>query len=164
MIEKTIMKKIEKQFGKAVLQRKRRIWINVKKKDLLDLCRYLKPRFEHLSTISVTDLIKEEKYEVAYFLWSYSDKIAFIIKTKIPRKKPVIDSVAGVWEEGQVHERELHELFGVNFKGNPDLSELFLEGWKQKPPFRKDFDWRKYVRKKYYKKKGREKSYFEVSS
>ena len=42
-------------------------------------------------------------------------------------------------------------MFGVEFQGNPDLSPLFLEDWEGPPPFRKDFDWRAYVREKYYR-------------
>ena len=39
---------------------------------------------------------------------------------------------------------------------------LFLEDWEGPPPFRKDFDWGKYVREKYYNKKNeRENIYFE---
>ena len=53
-------------------------------------------------------------------------------------------------------------MFGVKFEGNDDLSPLFLEDWLGPPPFRKDFDWRKYVREKYYDKKNeRENIYFE---
>ena len=164
MNEKNIIDKINKKFKvKENIQKKARIWIKVNNKELIDLCNYANSLgFEHLSAISVTDLINKGKYELVYFTWSYHDKIMLIIKTEIERKKPMIPSVIEIWKENaQIHERELHELFGVKFKGNPDLSELFLEGWKQEPPFKKDFDWRKYVREKYYNKKGREKVYFE---
>jgi len=72
-----------------------------------------------------------------------------------------MESCVSVYEENaQIHEREAYEMFGVVFKGNPDLSPLFLEDWKGPPPFRKDFNWRKYVIEKFYKKGSeREKSY-----
>jgi len=164
MNEKDIINKIDKNFGiKGPAHKGRRIWIKIDSNDLTDLCGYVKGLgFGHLSAISVTDFIKKGEYELVYFLWSYQDNIALIVKARIKREKPAINSVVGVWNEAQIHERELHELFGVEFKGNPDLSELFLEGWKQTPPFRKDFDWRGYVRRKYYKKRGTERSYFEV--
>lgn len=164
MDEKDIIGKIERKFGiKGRIIRERRISVKTESDDLRNLCRHLKGLgFEHLSTISVTDFIGEGEYEILYFLWSYQDNLALTVKTRIGREDPYIDSVSGIWEEAQIHERELHEMFGVEFRGNTDLSELFLEGWDRKPPFRKDFDWREYVRRKYYRNEGREKGYFEV--
>jgi NADH-quinone oxidoreductase subunit C len=163
---KEIAGKINRKFGAKVrVQRERRLWIKITKANLVDSCEYVKRLgFGHLSAISVTDLFKAGDYEIAYHLWSYRDKMALTIKTKIKRENPVIDSVAPVWgKNAQIHERESHELFGVKFSGNPDLSELFLEDWHGPPPFRRDFDWKAYVKTRYYDKENeREKGYWEV--
>lgn len=146
------------------VQRKRRVWVNIDKENLVELCTFIKDEgITHLSAISVTDWIKEGEYEITYHLWSYENKILLTLKTRIDRENPVIQSVQSVWgESAQIHERELYELFGVKFEGNTELSPLFLEDWHGPPPFRKDFDWRAYVREKYYDKENeREKSYFE---
>ena len=146
------------------IQRERRIWISIDNKELIKICGWLKNQgFEHLSAISVTDWVKEGRFEVTYHLWSYKDKILLTLKTEIDREKPVIESVTSIWKENaQIHERELHELFGVKFKGNSDLSPLFLEDWHASPPFRKDFDWREYVGKEYYDKENeREAVYYD---
>jgi len=86
------------------------------------------------------------------------------IKTRINRDKPTIDSVVSIWEDNaQIHERELHELFGVEFKNNPNLTPLFLEDWNNTPPFRKDFNWRDYVRDEFYNKENkREEPYWDA--
>ncbi|MCK4226794.1 NADH-quinone oxidoreductase subunit C [candidate division WOR-3 bacterium] len=164
MNEKELIEKIESEFGiKGDLQRDRRIWVKVGKEKLITLCKFLHARnFEHLSAISVTDYVEKGIYELTYHIWSYSDKILITIKTEISRDKPIIASVTPIWNgSAQIHERELHELFGVKFNGNPDLSPLFLEDWDGPPPFRKDFDWREYVREKHYDEKNeREKPYF----
>jgi len=146
------------------VQKEQRIWISTDENRLMEMCNWLKERgFVHLSAISVTDWLETGNYELTYHLWSYKEKILVTVKTKIDRKNPTIDSVTPVWRENaQIHERELHELFGVKFKGNPDLSPLFLEDWEGPPPFRKDFDWREYVREKYYDKKNeREIVYYD---
>ena len=134
------------------------------KKDPLILLEFAKRKgFGHLSSISVTDWIEEGKYEVTYHLWSYSDKLLLNVKTKISRDDPVTLSAISLWgANAQIHERELHELFGVNFRGNLDPSPLFLEGWDKTPPFKKDFNWRDYVRKELLDKSNkREKGYWE---
>ncbi len=163
--EKTILEKISQRFSiEGEIKRDRRIWISVDKEMLIKLCKWVKDQgFVHLSAISVTDWLDEGKYEVVYLLWSYTDKILLGIKTKIDRNDPTIDSVVPVWmESAQIHERELHELFGVVFEGNADLAPLFLEEWEGPPPFRKDFDWREYVREKYYDRDNvREGVYFD---
>jgi len=146
------------------VQRKQRIWVSTDKNKLIEMCNWLKDHgFVHLSAVSVTDWLDEKNYELTYHVWSYDDNILVTVKTKIGRKNPAIDSVTPIWKESaQIHERELHELFGVKFKSNPDLSPLFLEDWEGVPPFRKDFDWRNYVRKEYYSKENeRERVYYD---
>jgi NADH-quinone oxidoreductase subunit C len=162
---KGVVNMISKKFKvKWKVDGKRRAWVTINSRELLGLCKYAKKLgFEHLSLISVTDLLQEGKYELTYHLWSYSNKTGLSIKTDTGRENPVIASVVPVWmENAQIHERELHELFGVKFKGNRNLSPLFLEGWEGPPPFRRDFDWRSYVRKKHYDKdRERERNYWE---
>jgi len=156
--------KVIEEFN-PVRQRERRIWVSVPEEKVFDVLKNLKEAgFDHLSAISVTDWIDEEKFEVTYHLWSYKYKILLTVKTKIDRENAKIKSVYPIYDRSAwIHEREMHELFGVEFIGNPDLSPLFLEDWKEKPPFRKDFDWREYVRSKYYDKENeREKAYWEV--
>lgn len=163
--EKDILETIRQKFDvKGEIKRNQRIWVSVDEKILVKLCKWVKEQgFVHLSAISVTDWLDEGKYEIVYAAWSYKDKILLGIKTKIERDNPRIDSVVPIWmESAQIHERELHELFGVVFEGNPDLTPLFLEDWNGPPPFRKDFNWREYVRQEYYDKENvRERVYFD---
>lgn len=148
-----------------VVQRERRIWINISSKEFYNILQKLKDAgFDHLSSLSVTDWLEEGKFEITYHLWSYKFKVLLTIKTKIDRNKAKIKSIYPIYDRNAwIHEREMHELFGIEFEGNPDLSPLFLEEWKDKPPFRRDFNWHDYVRSKYYKKENdREKAYWEV--
>jgi len=163
--ENKVIGEISSKFKiEAKLQRERRIWVATNKESLVALCNFAKGLgFEHLSAISVTDWPEEGIFEFTYHLWSYSQRILLTIKTRTDRANPVIDSVVPIWKESaQIHERELHELFGVEFEGNEDLAPLFLEDWDGPPPFRKDFNWRDYVRERYYDKADeREKAYCE---
>jgi len=146
------------------VQKKQRIWISIDSNKLIEMCKCLKEKgFDHLSAISVTDWLEKGFYELTYHIWSYDEKILITIKTTIDRKKPVILSVTPIWNENaQIHERELHELFGVKFEGNQDLSPLFLENWEGHDPFRKDFNWREYVRDEFYDKENeRERVYYD---
>ena len=128
------------------------VWVSVGKDRLFDLLGFAKNAgFEHCSSISVTDWPEDKVFELTYHLWSYRDKILLTVKSQIDRREPIVTSAIPLWgPSAQIHERELHELFGVRFEGNPDLAPLFLENWEGPPPFRKDFDWREFVRKEFY--------------
>lgn len=163
--EKKLLNKIDSEFDiDGKVEKERRLSICIGNEKLIKLCRWLKNTgFSHLSAISVTDWPEDSVYELTYHVWSYENKILITVRTKIDREDPEIPSVVQIWKENaQIHERELHELFGVHFKGNKDLNPLFLEGWTGPPPFRKDFDWREYVRNEFYDEENeRERVYFE---
>ena len=163
--EVEILDEIASRFGvKGEMRQKRRMWLDASGEALITLCQWLKSQgFAHLSAISVTDWLAEGKFAITYHLWCDQDKILLTLKIKIDREKPVIDSVTSIWDgSAQIHEREMHELFGIEFEGNTNLTPLFLEDWQGPPPFRKDFDWKEYVREKYYDKANeRERSYYD---
>ncbi len=124
----------------------------IEKNKLVEVLKKAKQQgFEHLSCLSVVDWPEKKKFELNYLIWSYKKKKLLSIKTFIERDKPQIKSVVELWgANAEAHEREAHELFGIDFEGNKNLTPLFLKDWKGKPPFRKDFDWRKFVNKKYF--------------
>lgn len=100
--------------------------------------------FCNLSFMSGVDYIKDDEFEVVYHIYSYQDKIHLLAKVRIPRYKPEIGTVTGLWEQAQFYEQEIHEFFGIYFQGNKDLTHLFLENFLDIPPLRKDFNTREY--------------------
>ncbi|MDC0559151.1 NADH-quinone oxidoreductase subunit C, partial [Candidatus Izimaplasma bacterium] len=67
------------------------------------------------------------------------------IRTRIDRENPSMDSILPIYPGCKYYEREVHEMFGVKFPGNPDYhKQLVLEAWDDMPPLRKDFDPRAY--------------------
>ncbi|HNG63030.1 MAG TPA: NADH-quinone oxidoreductase subunit C, partial [Ferruginibacter sp.] len=64
-----------------------------------------------------------------------------VVKSKLDSGKPEIGTVSNVWKTAEFHEREVYEMFGVNFLNHPDLRLLILpDGWEGKNPMRKDFE------------------------
>jgi NADH-quinone oxidoreductase subunit C len=62
------------------------------------------------------------------------------LKVLVPEKKPVVPSIMDIFPSAEFYEREIHDFFDIEFKGNPRLHEkLFLpDNWQDKPPLRKD--------------------------
>ena len=64
-----------------------------------------------------------------------------VVKIKLNRDEPAVETVSDIWQTANFHEREVYELFGVNFLHHPDLRLLILpDGWEGKNPLRKDFE------------------------
>jgi NADH:ubiquinone oxidoreductase subunit C len=78
---------------------------------------------------------------MVYHLTSTKHRQAIVVKAKLDRNSPEIGTVSDIWRTAEFHEREVFEMFGVNFTGHPDLRLLILpDGWEGRNPMRKDFD------------------------
>jgi NADH:ubiquinone oxidoreductase subunit C len=78
---------------------------------------------------------------MVYHLTSTKYRHNVVVKVKLDRTKPEIETICDIWRTAEFHEREVYELFGVNFLNHPDLRLLILpEGWEGKNPLRKDFE------------------------
>jgi len=132
-----------------------RIVVNVKKDQVLAVLRFLKDRkFDYLALVSCIDWIEEKEFELVYILTRYmkadeehtdQKSLHLIVKTRISRQGPQSETATSIFSNAEPYEREIHELFGISFEGHPRLTPLFLERDYEIPPFRKDFDTRKYV-------------------
>lgn len=64
-----------------------------------------------------------------------------VMKVQLDRNKPEIETISHIWRTAEFHEREMYEMFGVNFLNHPDLRLLILpDGWEGRKPLLKDFD------------------------
>ncbi|HEU4541549.1 MAG TPA: NADH-quinone oxidoreductase subunit C [Jiangellaceae bacterium] len=62
-----------------------------------------------------------------------------LVRTRVPRDDPRIASVTGVYRGAAWHERETHEMFGIEFDGHPNLAPLLLPDGFEGNPLRKEF-------------------------
>lgn len=159
---KTLKKKINSSFDNIkIAVTDNTMVITIDKNVIVTLLSFLKNYgYRHLALISCVDLIKDKQLEVIYILSAYmendqqfteKEKRNIMVKTRIPRDKANFVTVIDIFENAEPYERELHELFGIDFQGHPRLTPLFLELEYKIPPFRKDFDTRKFV-KDFYEK------------
>ena len=78
---------------------------------------------------------------MVYHLTSTVHRHTLVIKVRLDRAQPHIDTVSFLWRTAEFHEREVYEMFGVTFNNHPDLRLLILpDGWEGKYPMRKDFE------------------------
>ncbi len=77
----------------------------------------------HLSFITVVDRVGS--FELTYELLDLRGGIVRV-KTTIEDEEPVIDSVTHIYPTANWHEREAYDMFGIAFKGHPDLRRLYM--------------------------------------
>ena len=77
----------------------------------------------HLSFITVVD--RQGSFELTYELLDLRGG-QVRVRTTIEGEEPVIDTVTGIYPTANWHEREAYDMFGVAFKGHPDLRRLYM--------------------------------------
>ena len=78
---------------------------------------------------------------MVYHLSATKFRHNIVVKSKLDFASPRIDTVSDIWQTANFHEREVYEMFGVDFLNHPDLRLLILpDGWEGKKPMLKDFD------------------------
>lgn len=111
--------------------------------------------FKQLIDITAVDYPeKEERFEVIYQLLSLKNNIRIAVKTTVDEKASV-PSVASVFGDANWLEREVWDMYGVKFKGHPDLRRILTDYGFQGHPQRKDFPLTGYVEVRYDEAKQR---------
>ena len=59
--------------------------------------------------------------------------------TTVGREEPSIDSLCPVWPGASFAEREVYDMFGINFNDHPDMSRILMPDDWEGHPLRKDF-------------------------
>lgn len=117
--------------------------INVDPAEWLSLAEQLRNdtslQFNYLFCLTCIDW--KTHLTMVYHLSSTQYRHNIVIKSKLDRNNPAIETVSHIWRTAEFHEREVYEMFGVNFLHHPDLRLLILpDGWEGKNPLRKDFE------------------------
>jgi NADH-quinone oxidoreductase subunit C len=81
----------------------------------------------------------KKRFEIVYRLHSPSLNQRMRIHLPLEMMDPMVDSVVSVWPAAGWLEREVFDLFGIHFRGHPDLRRILLEADFEGAPLRKDY-------------------------
>src|SRR5947207_1542599 len=111
---------------------------------ILDVARHLRDApdaaFDLLSDLTAVDWPprRDGRFDVVYCLYSTRHRHRVRVKVKVGEQQPLA-SVTGLWPGANWLEREVYDMFGVNFTGHPDRRRILMpEDW-QGFPQRKDY-------------------------
>lgn len=126
-------------------------WLNVfvpaeELKPLMSNLRTGQLQMNYLFCLTCVDF--KTQLTMVYHLSATTHRQSIVIKANLNREQPVIETVCDIWRTAELLEREVFEMFGVDFKNHPDLRKLILE--EETPagfdptkgywPLRKDFE------------------------
>lgn len=79
------------------------------------------------------------RFEVVHHLYATAHRVRVRLKTRVAEADPVVDSLTGLYGAAGYQERECHDMYGIVFRGNPDLRPILLYEGFQGHPLRKDY-------------------------
>ncbi len=116
--------------------------IKAKKRNVIKAAKVLRDEYGFVIPIGggAIDYPEEKRMEMNYYLNNPDSDFIIVYRVEVNRRSPSLPSMTEVWEAMSFHERETHEMFGIDFKGHPNLVPLLLPpDWKGGYPLRKDF-------------------------
>jgi NADH-quinone oxidoreductase subunit C len=109
---------------------------------IVSICGFFKydQKFIRLSSVTAVDRYPAEpRFEVVYHLHSIELNQRVRLKCRIYGVDPAIESVTSVWRGANWYEREVFDLFGINFLNHPDLRRIMMPDDWEGHPLRKDY-------------------------
>ena len=84
--------------------------------------------------------IKPERFEIVINLLSHASRERIRLRVQVPEDDPSVPTLFDIYPGSEALEREVHDLFGINFDGHPDMTRILMpEEWNGYP-LRKDYD------------------------
>jgi len=96
--------------------------------------------FNLLSDLTAVDLLGQEpRFEIVYQLYSIPLNQRMQVKIRVPEDDAWAHTVSSVWKAGNWLEREIWDMFGITFKGHPDMRRILMYEEFRGYPLRKDY-------------------------
>lgn len=112
--------------------------------------------YTHLSFMTAVDYPETGFIQITYMVHNFDRNHSLGVRAMISREEARMESAHHLWKQAKTYQRELKEMYGIDFPGSPGVDDPFiLEGWQGPPPMRRDFDTRAYSEKTYFPRPGR---------
>jgi NADH-quinone oxidoreductase subunit C len=115
-----------------------------------------KLRFRLLLDVTALDYYGQprDRFDVVYHLYSFESRTRLRVKTSCSERDAVVPSAVPEFPTAGFLEREVYDMFGIRFDGNPDLRRILMPEDYEHYPLRKDFPLEGIEPEKNYRKHG----------
>jgi len=141
-LEKKINSELTTKISKTEIKHNQ-IYVEINKDDLIDVILFIKTnkyaKFRQLIDITVVDYPEQtQRFKVVYLFLSHEFNQRMILSYFI-NETEVITSLTSIFPSANWMEREVFDMYGVNFKDHPDLRRILTDYGFKGHPLRKDF-------------------------
>ena len=141
-LEKKINSELTTKIDKSKITHNQ-LYLDIDKEDLLDVTLFLKTnkdtKFRQLIDITAVDYPEEpQRFKIVYLLLSHEFNQRLILGYRI-NENEVINSLTSIFPSANWMEREVFDMYGINFKDHPDLRRILTDYGFEGHPLRKDF-------------------------
>jgi NADH-quinone oxidoreductase subunit C len=151
MSDATLLETLKSRFGAEILNAeiaRDELTIFIDRERAYDFFRALRDdpnlQFDFLTDVTALDwLERKPRFEVVYQLNSLVRGHRLRVKIGVGGGDPWVPSVVGVWGSADWLEREVFDMFGIDFKGHPDLRRILMYDSFEGHPLRKDYNYQK---------------------
>ena len=141
-LEKKINSELATKIKKTEI-RHDQLYINIESENLLNVALFIKnnenTKFRQLIDITVVDYPENsQRFKVVYLFLSHEFNQRIILSYSI-NENELISSLTSIFPSANWMEREVFDMYGVNFKDHPDLRRILTDYGFKGHPLRKDF-------------------------
>lgn len=142
-----IVKSLREEFGEQMLEIiefRGDMTAVVAPEAIVPVCEFLRDHehfaFNLLAALTAVDYWPDEpRFHVVYQLFSISRKVFFGLRVPVPENPAEVPTLEVIFPNANWHEREVFDMFGINFTGHSDLRRILMPADWEGHPLRKDF-------------------------
>ncbi|MBL8076954.1 MAG: NADH-quinone oxidoreductase subunit C [Anaerolineales bacterium] len=138
-----IVKDVQEKFSATFDEFRDEVHLMVAAEQIVDVLTLLRDeyKFELLSSLTASDYWPQEtpRFHVVYQLSSIEKNICLQVRVPVNGTSPKVPTVIGVYKVANWRERELLDMFGIEFDGHPDPRRILMPEGTEGHPLRKDF-------------------------
>ena len=141
-LEKTINSELTSKIIRSKIKHNQ-ILITIDENNLIEVLLFLKTntvtKFKQLIEVTAVDYPeKEQRFRMVYFLLSHENNSRIVIDYYIKENK-IVPSITNIFPSANWMEREVFDMYGIEFKDHPDLRRILTDYNFEGYPLRKDF-------------------------